>query len=642
MKSSESNHFAIPNDIIASVRSQLDAGERVRRTLPGGGRLHVDRSLPFLCVYRAPANHDDLGTKELLLGEASFLILPSSAHAHKSIATLVQTIVESMQQRFDAFLILEIWSASSSDVMEASEESALEPTELRPDFTIASKGPNTPLQTVDSLRKHLEKITYLKQRATVRVNDKADGHPVAMRSLLTTVAYRKLGCETIGLRVRPIYRSHDTSELYPAVLRSLRKGIGKALKQAFFTFAKTRTNARPEHYYSLGRRAMVRAVKDVDHGLAQVSDAFSFLLQVTPVNAEAAWSEFRRSRFEQTPKFYYRPLAVEPGVLKRKLFEIAIEKIEDPTLAELFRQRQDELDRKITMLSDIGTFRFVLGSQQVYGNIEPSLVQVAEKLLATVPSRSRDESKLNELSALEFAKLAEKEIAYYRQLLPQFAAKVLIRNDMFSGLMCSGGDLLIGHQATVPVQRAEALLQHEVGTHLLTYYNGFIEPFQLLHSGFAGYDSLQEGIAVLSEYLVGGLSRPRLRLLAARVLAAASMLDGATFIETFRRLDRDYDFSQRVAYTITMRIYRGGGLTKDAVYLRGLVEVLQYIANGGELEPLFVGKIAGEHIGLVRELLHRKVIQPPALRPRYLQMPSVLQRLEKLKDGMSVLDLVKG
>ena len=642
MKSTKSTNLAIPADLIESVRLRLDSGERVRRTLPGGGRLHVDRSLPFLCVYRTPANHDDLGTQSLLLGEASFLIASGAAGAHKSVSALVQTIVESMQQRFDAFLIVEIWSASSSDVLEASEESDLEPTELRPDFTIASKGPNTPLRTVDSLRKQLEKITYLKQRASVSVNEKADGHPVAMRSLLTTASYRKLGCETIGLRVRPIYRSHDTGELYPTVLRSLRKGIGKALKQAFFTFAKTRTNAKPEHYYSLGRRTMVRAVKAADRGLAEVSDAFSFLLQVTPVNAEAAWSEFRRSRFEQAPKFYYRPLAVEPGVLKRKLFDIAIEKIEDPTLAEIFRQRQDELDRKITMLSDIGTVRFVLGSQQVYGAIEPSLVQLAEKLLLTVPSRSRDESKGGELSATEFAKLAEKEIRHYRQLLPQFTAEVVVRDDMFSGLMCSGGDLLIGHQAKVSARRAEALLQHEVGTHLLTYYNGLVEPFQLLHSGFAGYDSLQEGLAVLTEYLVGGLSRPRLRLLAARVIAAASLLQGATFVETFRRLDREYDFSQRVAYTITMRIYRGGGLTKDAVYLRGLVEVLAYLAKGGQLEPLFVGKIASDHIGLIRELLHRKVIQPPALRPRYLQLPSVSERLEKLSHGMTVLDLVKG
>ena len=84
----------------------------------------------------------------------------------------------------------------------------------------------------------------------------------------------------------------------------------------------------------------------------------------------------------------------------------------------------------------------------------------------------------------------QQEISYYREQLPQFTAQVVVRDDMFSGLMCSGGNLLIGHQAKISTRRAEALLQHEVGTHLLTYYNGLVEPFQLLHSGFAGYDSL--------------------------------------------------------------------------------------------------------------------------------------------------------
>lgn len=629
-------------ELIESIRSRLDAGERVRRTLPAGGRLHIDRPLPFLCVYRSPIGDEDIGTRELLSGEASFLITSSAPSARKSVSALVQTIVESMQKRFGAFLIVEVWSSSDSDVMEAVGESKLEPTEYRPSFMIASRGPNTPLRTVESLRRHLERVTHLKQRASVTVNDQADGFPQPLRSLLTTSRYRELDCDTIGLRVRPIYRSHETGELFPQVLRSLKKGVGKALKQAFFTFAKTCTSAKPEHYYSLGRRAMVKAVKAADKGLSEVSDSFSFLLQVTPVNAEAAWHEFRRSRFQHAPRFYYRPLAAEPGVLKRRLFEIVIEKIEDPTLAELFRQRQDELDRKITMLTDIGTNRFLLGSQQVFGNIESSLVQLAEELLANVPSRSRDESNGGELSATEFADLAEREISHYRYLLPEFTADVVVRDDMFSGLMCSDGHLLIGCQTKVPKRRAEALLQHEVGTHLLTYYNGLVEPFRLLHSGFAGYDSLQEGLAVLTEYLVGGLSRPRIRLLAARVVAVDSLLQGATFVETFRKLDKEYDFSQRAAFTITMRIYRGGGLTKDAVYLRGLVEVLKYFSQGGELEPLLVGKIASDHVGLIRELLHRKVIRPPALRPRYLQLPGVSQRLEKLSHGMTVLDLIKG
>ncbi|MFC1757463.1 hypothetical protein ACFL2H_01675 [Planctomycetota bacterium] len=46
--------------------------------------------------------------------------------------------------------------------------------------------------------------------------------------------------------------------------------------------------------------------------------------------------------------------------------------------------------------------------------------------------------------------------------------------------------------------------------------------------------------------------------------------------------------------------------------------MLTCLAKGGPLEPLFVGKIASDNIGLIRELLHRKVVQPPALCPRYL------------------------
>ena len=107
-------------------------------------------------------------------------------------------------------------------------------------------------------------------------------------------------------------------------------------------------------------------------------------------------------------------------------------------------------------------------------------------------------------------------------------------------------------------------------------------------------------------------------------------------------MTKEFGFRRRTAYTITMRIFRGGGFTKDAVYLRGLVEILDYLGDGGKLDPLFVGKIASEHIRFIRELLHRKMIEPPALLPRYMQMPGVQNRLTKLGAKMTVLDLIKG
>ncbi len=200
--------------------------------------------------------------------------------------------------------------------------------------------------------------------------------------------------------------------------------------------------------------------------------------------------------------------------------------------------------------------------------------------------------------------------------------------DEVSGLIVSRGKLLINSDLSLTPSRVGALLAHEVGTHLLTYYNGRMQPFQQLYSGLAGYEELQEGLAVLSEYLVGGLSRGRVRQLAARVVAVRHLTDGASFVETFQSLSRDYGFADRTAYNIAMRVYRGGGLTKDAVYLRGLVAILRYIQKGGDLNPLLVGKMAVEHIPIIKELQYRKVLQAAPITPRYLQDSAALERLE--------------
>lgn len=151
---------------------------------------------------------------------------------------------------------------------------------------------------------------------------------------------------------------------------------------------------------------------------------------------------------------------------------------------------------------------------------------------------------------------------------------------------------------------------------------------------------MQEGLAVLSEYFVGGLSNSRMRTLAARVIATDSMIRGETFANTFSQLVDQYGFAEHAAYTITLRVYRGGGLTKDAVYLRGLVEILRYVGNGGDLSLLFVGKLAADHIPVVRELLLRGVLQQPALTPRYLAHPEFKRLVNVIHEDSSVLDLL--
>jgi hypothetical protein len=90
-----------------------------------------------------------------------------------------------------------------------------------------------------------------------------------------------------------------------------------------------------------------------------------------------------------------------------------------------------------------------------------------------------------------------------------------------------------------------------------------------------------------------------------------------------------------------MRVHRGGGLTKDAVYLMGLLELLKYLREGGDVQRLFVGKMAAEHIPIIEELRLRKILKPIPLRPTFLDDPLGAQRLAKAQAGIDVLELVE-
>jgi len=186
------------------------------------------------------------------------------------------------------------------------------------------------------------------------------------------------------------------------------------------------------------------------------------------------------------------------------------------------------------------------------------------------------------------------------------------------------------------------LLHHEVGTHVVTYQNGARQPLTLLTIGLPGYDETQEGLAVLAEYLTGGLDPRRLRVLAARVVAVGKMLDGAGFQDIFESLRGDHRIPARTAWSIAIRVVVGGGSVKDAIYLRGITRILDAIAEGSRLDVLLVGKLALDHIPLVQDLLDREVLHAPWVRPRWLDVPGAQERLDRLRAGATVTDLYEG
>ena len=424
------------------------------------------------------------------------------------LSKLVREVVETLSTQFGAFLIVELWAAPDG----GKANNPAIPT-VFPSFRVYSANTTKMTRTVEALEKRLKRIKVLKHGVQVRDERNGQSHPPNLPPLIPADEARELNCWFIGISIPPVFRKANTTEEYPQLISSLRRSMSLALRQAYFEFARSRTTHRPPHYHSLGRNAVVKAVWDVDRQLAAVSNQFDYLLQLTPVNTNAAWKQFQKDQYQQTPEFHYRPLPVDPAVLKRELYRIPIERVEDPAIQRLFQEKQEELELKLTMLRDRDTPRFLHESLTLFGGVKDDILKQAEKLLEDLSSKAETDNG-RKIDADAFAQQANAEFEFYRKTCPEFKAKAQVTDEV-SGLIVSRGKLLINSDLSLARSRIAALLAHEVGTHLLTYYNGRMQPFQQLYSGLAGYEELQEGLAVLSEYLVGGLTRGRLRQLAA-------------------------------------------------------------------------------------------------------------------------------
>ena len=371
-----------------------------------------------------------------------------------------------------------------------------------------------------------------------------------------------------------------------------------------------------------------------DHAMASLAGTVRFLLEMTPVNADDIRAQFLADP-EVDPVFEYRALDVDPAVLDAQVAALPLDAVSDTTLAALLRNRQREMTLRVEMLRARNTPDFLQLSIAQYGPVLPALVDIADDLLSRLPYGKLEQESVG---AETFLAAAKAEIAHYRSIDPDAELHAEIRDDV-SGVLVEGNTLLISRNAAVAGPRVNALLQHEVGTHLVTQVNGLAQPIRMLGAGLAHYDETQEGLAVLAEIACGGLTASRLRQLAARVVAVHALVGGASFVETHRLLT-GHGLPAGSAYSVAMRVYRAGGFTKDAIYLRGLLALLEHVAHGGALDLLFLGKFSLEDLPLVQDLADRGLLAPARLIPRYLSEAESADRIHHAARTSDLVSLV--
>lgn len=600
--------------ILTIVENEIE----INASLPGGGILHIEKELPYLIIYRQIPN--DPETHRMVISESSYLIIGTSDFP--GYQKLLFELSNVLSTKFKSFLLLELYSGEQTSKS----------------FII--KGPEKKLPTtLKVLKDELDLINstfsglYLKTLIKDTSHRQAEGE----KDLLSIEEAKQSGALLLGLEIPPIYRD-ESSKTYPVFFRNFRDFINRAVHIAIFDYIRVQTSCGVASYNALGRKYLKDKVFEIDKKLADIEKSYQFLWLVSPVNIHEIKETFIESKYEDLLDYHYRLLPIDPDVLKRKLYNLKIEDIDDPAMSYLFREKREELDQQITMLSERGTKNFLYDSVRLYQGIDPHLCNEAKQILETVSEVEYTDSDQN-LDSKAFSSLARKEFDFFRGQDENFKCKIHIRKDV-NIMMVSQGELYIPEDYKLSEIDARGLIQHEVGTHVLTYHNGLQQPLKQLSIGLADYDPLQEGLAVMSEYLVDALTPNRLRTLAGRVIAGEAVTKGGDFQEIFRLLTHTYNFSPERAFNITSRIMQGGGFLKDIIYLKGLVDLRKYLQEGGDYESLLTGKFALKHTKIIQELTDRKVLKTGALRPSYLLNEESTKKIKLIRDGLPISQMI--
>src|SRR5690606_20101807 len=431
------------NKQLHRIRARLKKGKPIRMALPCGGQLHIDRPVPYLLVYRVPPNGEDAFTSTLGKTESAYLVAPDTAECPTTL--IVREIAGMMADQFGGFMLLEVWLSEHNDSST---------------FTI-HLGQKSALAVAEKLQSELREM-HLPQLPSIDVDlekGKKLPAPPYYGQLFEAEEARKREIIIIGLAITPVYINEQTGAPYPLFLRALRESFGRALRKSFFEFVRMKTSYSAAHFEMLGTTELHDGVWDIDERLAEYSNLFDFLLLVTPINTQEAWHGFAKSKYRSNPVFHYRPMPIDPELIKRKLYNLPIEDIADPTIAYLFRDKRKEVDRMLNMLSDRDKPDFVYSSQQLFGNIEEDLLEIARAILVASdrPLQSAEEQEMIDANA--FAALARVELDYLKQQYNPVSTAVRVRDDG-EGVMVSRGTLNISSRYRISKARAFSLLQH--------------------------------------------------------------------------------------------------------------------------------------------------------------------------------------
>ena len=327
--------------------------------------------------------------------------------------------------------------------------------------------------------------------------------------------------------------------------------------------------------------SVIKADRQVDHLLQTVS----FSQYLNPINAEEARQRFLHKG--EPPPFAYNPLVDAD----QYLFDLdAIAPTERHPLSKLLQQKIEDLKLLIVALRDRTpkAFDALAERNDWYPQAEDLNIEIPIQLAETSPSVhsaqeliARLKRALRERNLYEWG-IVEDSVMSARVLVD--GAKKILR---------------VHPDARFRKNDLERLVVHEIDVHAMRSHCGERQPLRCFSTGLSLSLKTEEGLAMLAEEKTRLLSPNSLQR-QQDVVRAIHWGRSLGFRDLYTRLRNQC--SPSLAWAICQRIKRGlkdaeqpGVYAKDSVYLRGWKSVRDWIAQGGDIDLLYVGKVGIHH-----------------------------------------------
>ena len=343
---------------------------------------------------------------------------------------------------------------------------------------------------------------------------------------------------------------------------------------------------------------------EIDNQIDSLVKKIEMLNYVNPTNIESEKEKFFSSKYLNDPVFTYPKRDFDKFSLHKEFFALSIDDIEDERLRDFYEDIIYFYSGLIQCIETIGKGkRFYYNSLRSFGTPTEQDVENAKFIL-----HFDSEDKGSEIFKPKYS--ATESHHFFREYSKKYSFNYSIKNSSAMGAIAMVSNsiqaLVLNENHTFSENEINVLTNHEIGVHMVTTMNALLHPLKIFSHGFPNNEETQEGLAVFSEYMSGNLTVKRLKELAYRVLAVNSLAKGYSFSRTFRMLHNDYDLNREEAFYISIRAHRGGGFTKDYLYLTGLKKIYDYHQQGKDLSLLLTGKVSLEFVDDISYMIDNK------------------------------------